>query len=80
MAVTRLVRTADTRFGSYVWSLPVTTEPARALGDEICYPKTVANIGHHDNTTRRETTVARTATAWRRSASTGPGPGNTESR
>ncbi|EMA25477.1 MULTISPECIES: acetoacetate decarboxylase family protein [Haloarcula] len=44
--------------GGYVWSLPVTTEPARALGDEIWgYPKTVANISHHDNTTRRETTV-----------------------
>jgi hypothetical protein len=44
--------------GSYIWSLPVTTEPARALGDEIWgYPKTVADITHHDDATRRETTV-----------------------
>ncbi|KAA9399348.1 acetoacetate decarboxylase [Haloarcula sp. CBA1130] len=44
--------------GSYVWSLPVTTEPARALGDEIWgYPKTVADITHRDDATRRETTV-----------------------
>ena len=44
--------------GGYIWSLPVTTEPARALGDEIWgYPKTVADISHRDNTTRRETTV-----------------------
>ncbi|WP_146417709.1 acetoacetate decarboxylase family protein [Haloarcula hispanica] len=49
-----LTRTA----GSYIWSLPVTTEPARALGDEIWgYPKTVADITHHDDATRRETTV-----------------------
>jgi hypothetical protein len=49
-----LTRTA----GSYVWSLPVTTEPARALGDEIWgYPKTVADITHRDDATRRETTV-----------------------
>ncbi|WP_434531359.1 acetoacetate decarboxylase family protein [Haloarcula sp. NS06] len=44
--------------GGYIWSLPVTTEPARALGDEIWgYPKTVADITHHDDETRRETTV-----------------------
>ncbi|NLV04899.1 acetoacetate decarboxylase [Haloarcula rubripromontorii] len=44
--------------GAYVWSLPVTTEPARALGDEIWgYPKTVADITHRDDATRRETTV-----------------------
>ncbi|WP_420182793.1 acetoacetate decarboxylase family protein [Haloarcula sp. KBTZ06] len=44
--------------GGYVWSLPVTTEPARALGDEIWgYPKTVADISHRDGATRRETTV-----------------------
>jgi len=44
--------------GSYVWSLPVTSEPARALGDEIWgYPKTVADITHRDDATRRETTV-----------------------
>ena len=44
--------------GAYVWSLPVTTEPARALGDEIWgYPKTVADIAHRDDPTRRETTV-----------------------
>ncbi|GCF13649.1 hypothetical protein Harman_15840 [Haloarcula mannanilytica] len=49
-----LTRTA----GSYIWSLPVTTEPARALGDEIWgYPKTVADITHRDDATRRETTV-----------------------
>ena len=49
-----LTRTA----GSYVWSLPVTSEPARALGDEIWgYPKTVADITHRDDATRRETTV-----------------------
>lgn len=44
--------------GSYIWSLPATTEPARALGDEIWgYPKTVADITHRDDATRRETTV-----------------------
>ncbi|GAA3869740.1 acetoacetate decarboxylase family protein [Haloarcula argentinensis] len=44
--------------GGYIWSLPVTTEPARALGDEIWgYPKTVADITHHDDETRHETTV-----------------------
>nr|WP_101351375.1 acetoacetate decarboxylase family protein [Haloarcula taiwanensis] len=44
--------------GAYVWSLPVTTEPARALGDEIWgYPKTVADIDHRDDATGRETTV-----------------------
>ncbi|GAA5473961.1 acetoacetate decarboxylase family protein [Haloarcula hispanica] len=44
--------------GGYVWSLPVTTEPACALGDEIWgYPKTVADITHRDDATRRETTV-----------------------
>ncbi|MHC3379445.1 acetoacetate decarboxylase family protein [Haloarcula sp. H-GB5] len=44
--------------GGYIWSLPVTTEPARALGDEIWgYPKTVADITHRDDETRRETTV-----------------------
>ncbi|WP_336336173.1 acetoacetate decarboxylase family protein [Haloarcula brevis] len=44
--------------GAYVWSLPVTTESARALGDEIWgYPKTVADIDHRDDATRRETTV-----------------------
>jgi hypothetical protein len=49
-----LTRTA----GSYVRSLPVTSEPARALGDEIWgYPKTVADITHRDDATGRETTV-----------------------
>lgn len=49
-----LTRTA----GSYIWSLPVTTEPGRALGDEVWgYPKTVADITHRDDATRRETTV-----------------------
>ncbi|MFY4811234.1 acetoacetate decarboxylase family protein [Haloarcula sp. AONF1] len=44
--------------GGYIWSLPVTTEPARALGDEIWgYPKTVADITHRDDATRRETTI-----------------------
>ncbi|WP_241692736.1 acetoacetate decarboxylase family protein [Haloarcula salina] len=44
--------------GGYVWSLPVTSEPARALGDEVWgFPKTVADITHRDDATRRETTV-----------------------
>ena len=45
-------------YGGYVHSLPVTTEPARALGDEVWgFPKTVARISHHDEAGRRTTSV-----------------------
>ncbi|PSP84493.1 acetoacetate decarboxylase [Halobacteriales archaeon QS_6_64_34] len=45
-------------YGGYVHSLPVTTEPARALGDEVWgLPKTVARISHHDEAGRRTTSV-----------------------
>ena len=48
--------TGDT--GGYVHSLPVTTEPARALGEEVWgLPKTVARISHHDEAGRRTTSV-----------------------
>lgn len=41
----------------YVWYLPVTTEPAKALGVDVWgYPKEVADIEHrHDGATRRTT-------------------------
>ncbi|RLM56768.1 acetoacetate decarboxylase [Halobellus sp. Atlit-31R] len=42
----------------YVWYLPVTTEPARALGVEIWgYPKEVAEITHLDEGLHRRTIV-----------------------
>jgi len=45
-------------YGGYVHSLPVTTEPARALGGEVWgFPKTVARISHHDEAGRRTTSV-----------------------
>jgi len=45
-------------YGGYVHSLPVTTEPARALGAEGWeLPKTVARISHHDEGGRRTTSV-----------------------
>ncbi|QLH79895.1 acetoacetate decarboxylase family protein [Halosimplex rubrum] len=44
--------------GGYVAALPVTTEPARALGVEIWgYPKSVADIGITDRGDRRRTAV-----------------------
>jgi len=44
--------------GAYVWTLPVTNEPGRALGVEIWgYPKRVARITHQDHGRRRRTTV-----------------------
>lgn len=44
--------------GGYVWCLPVTTEPSRALGDEIWgYPKVVGDIDIVDTGSRRRTTV-----------------------
>lgn len=44
--------------GGYVWYLPVTTEPARALGAEIWgYPKEVADITHEDDGSERRTVV-----------------------
>lgn len=63
--------------GGYIWSLPVTSEPARALGEEVWgFPKTVADITHRDDATRRETTVvedgdrvATVAIDWPRSLS-----------
>lgn len=42
----------------YVWYLPVTTEPARALGVDVWgYPKVVADVAHDDEGSRRRTTV-----------------------
>lgn len=42
----------------YMWYLPVTTEPAEALGVEIWgFPKVVADIAHEDAGDRRRTTV-----------------------
>ncbi|MBX0286913.1 acetoacetate decarboxylase family protein [Halomicroarcula sp. F28] len=53
-----LVPLATGEYGGYVHSLPVTTEPARALGDEVWgLPKTVARISHHDEAGRRTTSV-----------------------
>lgn len=46
------------RVGGYVHSLPVTTEPARALGAEVWgFPKTVARVSHHNEGGRRTTSV-----------------------
>lgn len=43
----------------YVWYLPVTSEPARALGVEAWgYPKEVATITHEDEGSVRRTTVS----------------------
>ncbi|RRJ31179.1 acetoacetate decarboxylase family protein [Halocatena pleomorpha] len=45
--------------GGYVWYLPVTTEPARALGVEIWgYPKVTGEIDITDSGSRRQTTVS----------------------
>lgn len=42
----------------YVWSLPVTSEPAKALGVDIWgYPKEVADITHEDDGSTRRTSV-----------------------
>lgn len=42
----------------YMWYLPVTTEPAKALGVDIWgFPKVVADITHEDTDARRRTTV-----------------------
>lgn len=43
--------------GGYVWTLPVTTEPARALGEVWSYPKRVADITFSDDGRWRETTL-----------------------
>lgn len=44
--------------GGYVAALPVTTEPARALGEEIWgYPKRVAGVGITDRGGRRRTAL-----------------------
>lgn len=42
--------------GGYTWQLPVTTEPARALGECWQYPKTVADISVADG--GRQTTLS----------------------
>lgn len=43
----------------YVWYMPVTTEPARAFGDEIwSFPKVVADVDIEETDGRRRTTVA----------------------
>lgn len=42
----------------YVWHLPVTSEPAKALGVDIWgYPKGVADITHDDDGSTRRTSV-----------------------
>ncbi|MBB6646803.1 acetoacetate decarboxylase family protein [Halobellus ruber] len=42
----------------YVWYLPVTSEPAKALGVDIWgYPKEVADITHRDDGSTRRTSV-----------------------
>lgn len=42
----------------YMWYLPVTTEPAKALGIDVWgFPKVVAEITHEDDGSRRRTTV-----------------------
>ncbi|RBI64536.1 acetoacetate decarboxylase [halophilic archaeon] len=44
--------------GGYVWYLPVTTEPGRALGVDVWgYPKAVGDVTFDDDGTRRRTTV-----------------------
>ena len=46
------------RTETYVWYMPVTTEPARAFGDEVWgYPKVVADIDVEEGPGRRRTTV-----------------------
>jgi hypothetical protein len=46
------------RTETYVWSMPVTTDPARAFGEEIWgYPKVVADIDVEEGPRRRRTTV-----------------------
>jgi hypothetical protein len=46
------------RTETYVWYMPVTTEPARAFGEEIWgYPKIVADIDIEEGERRRRTTV-----------------------
>jgi hypothetical protein len=46
------------RTETYVWYMPVTTDPARAFGEEIWgYPKVVADIDVEEGPGRRRTTV-----------------------
>lgn len=47
----------DGGLGGYTWQLPVTTEPARALGECWQFPKTVADITVEDEGGRRRTTL-----------------------
>lgn len=43
----------------YVWWMPVTSDPAKALGVDVWgYPKAVGEISHEDDGERRRTTVA----------------------
>lgn len=50
--------TLNRALGGYVWYLPVTTEPAKALGVDVWgFPKTVADVTPEDNGSRRRTTV-----------------------
>jgi hypothetical protein len=52
------MRSTVEHVGGYVDFLPVTTEPARALGVEIWgYPKVVADITHRERGATRRTTV-----------------------
>jgi hypothetical protein len=43
--------------GGYTWQLPVTTEPARALGEVWQFPKTVGSVTFDDDGGRRQTTL-----------------------
>lgn len=46
------------RTETYVWYMPVTTEPARAFGDELWgYPKVVGDIEIEDDASTRHTAV-----------------------
>jgi hypothetical protein len=53
-----LPRALHRGIGGYTWQLPVTTEPARALGELWGYPKSVADITFTDDGRERQTTLA----------------------
>jgi hypothetical protein len=53
-----LPRALGRGLGGYVWQLPVTTEPARALGDCWQYPKTVADVTVTGDRNERRATLA----------------------
>ena len=53
-----LPRALHRGIGGYTWQLPVTTEPARALGELWGYPKSVADITFTDDGRERRTTLS----------------------